>query len=79
MESHSQAIHLWDENGELLYQIDGALPHGEFAYRIDRIPRGELPASATIKIQGIVYDWQTGERLKTFDGSDIVELAQIQT
>ena len=79
MESHSQAIHLWDEDGELLYQIDGALPHGEFAYRIDRIPRGELPASATIKIQGIVYDWQTGERLKTFDGSDIVELAQIQT
>ena len=79
MESHSQAIHFRKEDGELVYQIDGSLPHGEFAYRIDRIPRGELPASATIKIQGIVYDWQTGVRLKTSDGSDIVELGQVQT
>ena len=79
MESHSQAIHFRKEDGELVYQIDGSLPHGEFAYRIDRIPRGELPASAAIKIQGIVYNWQTGERLKASDGSDIVELGQVQT
>jgi len=70
-DTYSVSLQFVDASGDTAHQLDNPLPLGEFAYRIDRIPRGTVPDGVTIN--GIVYAWQTGERLRTSNGDDVVQ------
>ncbi len=69
---YSLSLRLWDPAGELLHLVDGALPTGDFNYRIDHLPLEALPAAESFRAEVVVYDWRTGERLRTADGADSV-------
>ena len=71
---YSMSLQFIDDEGNPVHQVDNPLPIGEFAYRIDRIPRDTLPDDSPITVNGIVYAWQTGERLHLTDGRDIAQL-----
>lgn len=73
-DTYSLSLQFIDETGETVHQIDNPLPLGDFAYRIDRIERGILSADSSVTINGIVYAWQTGERLRLADDADMVEM-----
>ena len=77
-DTYSMSLQFVDEEGTQVHQIDNPLPIGDFAYRIDRIPRGTLPDAGEIIINGVVYAWQTGERLQLSDGADIAKLLIIE-
>lgn len=67
-DTYSISLQFVDADGETMHQLDNPLPLGDFAYRIDNVPRGIL--SDDVQLNVIVYAWQTGNRLKTSDGSE---------
>jgi len=68
-DTYSVSLQFLNVDGEQVHQIDNPLPIGDIAYRIDRIPRGTLPDDVSVNV--IVYAWQTGDRLRLADGSDV--------
>ena len=46
-ETYSFGLRFWDSRGSLIYQIDRAVPVGEFNYRIDQVPLAILPPDET--------------------------------
>lgn len=77
-DTYSLSLQFLDDEGNRVHQLDNPLPLGDFAYRIDRIPREILPDDAEITVNGIVYAWQTGERLLLADGTDIAEILIVE-
>lgn len=77
-DTYSMSLQFIDGDGNQVHQIDNPLPIGEFAYRIDRIPRDTLPDDGDIAVNGVVYAWQTGERLRLADGGDMAQLLVIE-
>ena len=77
-DTYSMSLQFSDVDGNLVYQVDNPLPIGDFAYRIDRIPRGTLPDDVEITVNGVVYAWQTGERLRVADGVDRMALLVLE-
>lgn len=71
-DTYSLSLRIWDSARELNYQLDDALPLGEFNYRIDHIPLESLPLDRKFRVEAAVYDWRTGDRLRAADGADIV-------
>ncbi len=78
-DTYSFSLRLWDSRGSLLYQADDRLPIGEFNYRIDHVPLAMLPAGDTVRVEGLIYNWRSGERLRTEEGADTIMLAAIDT
>lgn len=76
-DTYSVSLQFIDADGNNVHQVDNPLPMGDFAYRIDRIPRGTLPDDADITVNGIVYAWQTGARLMSDAGTDLVPLLEL--
>lgn len=73
-QNYSVGMYIFDENGEFVLQgTDYGLPGGKFAYNTAFIPVDTLEAGA-YTIELAVYNWQTGERLLTQDGANIVPL-----
>lgn len=77
-DTYSMSLQFVDADGNPVHQVDNPLPIGDFAYRIDRLPRGTLPDDREIIVNAVVYAWQTGERLRLADGADMVELMRIE-
>lgn len=77
-DSYSFSLRIWDAEGNLVHQADEALPVGEFSYRIDRVPLEILPEGESAVIEGVIYQWQSGERLLTLDGADVFSLGAIE-
>lgn len=77
-DTYSMSLQFFDGDGNQVHQVDNPLPIGDFAYRIDRIARGILSDDAEITVNGVVYAWQTGERLRLSDGADMMELMVIE-
>lgn len=78
-DTYSVSLQFINETGEAVHQIDNPLPLGDFAYRIDRVERGILPDDSSVTINGIVYAWQTGERLRLADGADMSEVMTLSS
>lgn len=78
-DTYSLSLQFMDSEGNNVHQVDNPLPMGDFAYRIDRIPRGTLPDDVGVTVNGIVYAWQTGERLRLDTGGDIAALFTFDT
>ena len=74
----SFSLRFWDVDGNLIHQTDDALPVGEFSYRIDEIPHSILPDSEPLRIEGVIYEWRSGDRLQTLEGRDVFPLATIE-
>lgn len=62
-DTYSIALHLVDEAGEIVRQIDVPLPLGEFAYHTQVFDGADL-AAGEYSLYAIVYDWRTGTRLE---------------
>jgi hypothetical protein len=77
-DSYSFSLRFWDAEGNLVHQVDDALPLGEFSYRIDEAPSAILPDNESLRIEGVIYQWQSGERLRTLDGADVFPLGTIE-
>jgi hypothetical protein len=77
-DTYSMSLQFSDREGNLVHQVDNPLPIGDFAYRIDRIPHGTLSDDVEITIKGVVYAWQTGQRLRLNEGVDMAELLVIE-
>jgi hypothetical protein len=60
--SYSMALHLDDNNGQLVTQADFGLPQPGFSCQSVELPVGQLSAG-TYTLLLTVYDWGTGERL----------------
>ena len=78
-DTYSISLQFMDDEGNRLHQVDNPLPLGDFAYHIDRIPRDTLPDDVSITVNGVVYAWQTGDRLLSDEGNDIVELLDMES
>lgn len=76
-DTHSFSLRVWDAEGNLVHQADDALPVGDFSYRIDRVPLEILPEGESARIEGVIYQWRSGERLRTLDGADVFPLGII--
>ena len=77
-DSYSFSLRFWDAEGNLVHQADDALPLGEFSYRIDDVPHAILPESESLRIEGVIYQWQSGDRLRTIEGADVFPLGKIE-
>lgn len=75
-DTYSFSLQVMDAEGNGIYQVDKALPLGDFVYQIARIPLDALKGD-NYQLNGIVYAWQSGQRLLTPDGLDIVPLLEI--
>ena len=73
-DTYSYSIRIWDSSGNLRKQVDNSLPLGSFNYAIDHVSAALLPSVADFRVEVVVYDWRTGDRLNTEDGSDVVEV-----
>lgn len=73
----SFSLRFWDAAGNLIHQADDALPVGDFGYRIDQLPLETLPDSESLRIEGVIYQWQSGDRLRTIDGADVFPLGTV--
>ena len=78
-ETFSFSLRFWDSRGSLIHQIDNGVPVGEFNYRIDHVPLAIFPPGETVRVDGVIYNWRTGERLRTTASADIFELGTINT
>lgn len=77
-DTYSLSLQFMDTDGNSVHQIDNPLPIGDFAYRIDRVPRETFPDDEAIMVNGIVYAWQTGDRLASSTGQDVAELMLLE-
>lgn len=74
----SFSLRFWDADGNLIHQADDALPVGEFSYRIDQVPLSNLPEGKSMRIEGVIYEWRSGDRLRTLDGADVFPLGTVE-
>jgi hypothetical protein len=60
--TYSVALHVEDEQGQLMAQTDYGLPNSGFTCQPSVLPLSDLP-SGTYSLRVVVYNWSTGERL----------------
>lgn len=61
-QTYSVALHLLDAQGALVAQTDYPLEHRRFDCTSAQVPLEQVPPG-TYRLQALVYNWQTGERL----------------
>ena len=76
-DTYSFSLRVWDAAGNLLHQADREMPSGDFVYRIDELSESTLPYGQSARVEGVIYQWRTGDRLRTVDGADVIPLAAI--
>jgi hypothetical protein len=75
-DTYSVGLHLYDELGNFVGQTDFALPNNRpYSCITTSIPIENL-AQGNYRLQVVVYNWQTGERLPSENG-DMVQLGFI--
>ena len=77
--TYSFSLRIWDAAGKLVYRADRELPTGEFSYRIDEAPISSLPEGQSAHIEGVVYHWRSGNRLRTLRGEDVFPLGTVKS
>jgi hypothetical protein len=66
-DTYSVGVHITNEAGELVKQVDYGLSNDAFSCRWSQINLDDLPPGA-YSVQTIVYDWRSGERMPADDG-----------
>ena len=74
----SFSLRFWDDEDNLVHQADDALPVGDFSYRVDQVPLSTLPEGESMRIQGVIYEWRSGDRLRTLEGVDVFPLGTVE-
>lgn len=76
-DTYSFSLRVWDAAGNLVHQADREMPTGDFIYSIDEIPVSTLPHGQAARVEGVIYQWRTGDRLRTANGADVFALGVV--